>query len=68
MARLVGLNTNQPHVGIAEFAARMGNYSSAWKYLKWSHDSLTAKVAFRASKELKEGDLIGAAVTYARIG
>lgn len=42
MARLVGLNTNQPHVGIAEFAARMGNYSSAWKYLKWSHDSLTA--------------------------
>ena len=54
MARLVGLNTNQPHVGIAEFAARTGNYSSAWKYLKWSHDSLTAKVAFRASKELKE--------------
>ena len=39
MAQPVGLNTNQPHVGIAEFAARMGNYSSAWKYLKWSHDS-----------------------------
>jgi len=40
----VRLDADKPHIGVAEFAARMRNYPPARKSLKRSHDSPRGKI------------------------
>jgi hypothetical protein len=43
----VRLDADKPHIGVAEFAARMRNYPPARKSLKRSHDSPHGKTFIR---------------------